>query len=548
MKRISFLLVVVTTIFGYADSASGNLIRVSLTGIVHSDSEGPMEGVLVSAKRIDGTITVTVVSDHHGRYGFPASRMGPGTYRIEIRAVGYDAENPSMVVKIGKGKTEADIKLNTTQELDAQLSDAEWLMSIPGASEQKQYLYMTCSHCHTLGPILKSTYDTDGWSSTFARMSKWDQGSSISKPVSLPTGVTRAPFGNIEFAKYLSSINLGGRSTHNFELKKLPRPHGSDTKVIITEYDLPRSDAQPHDVVVGNDGAIWYDDFAEGIIGRLNPASGEVKEWEDPLKRPGYPGGFLDLEADRDGNLWAGRHDFASFAGFDKTTEKFVNWDIPVQYQNPRSATDMIAITSDQKVWTRDNFSQNVFKVDLQTGKLTMFDALPADMKGRPGHNIYGITLDSKGNMYEADIEGSYILKVDGATGKVTAYGLPTPNAGPRRMHMDSEDRLWIGEYYSKKIAVFDTRTARFQEWPVPIPWYGPYDVVPDKNGNVWTGTMTSDIILQLDTNTGKFRQYLLPRLGVNVRRVELDRSSKVPVFWVGENHQAKIAKVEPQD
>jgi streptogramin lyase len=57
---------------------------------------------------------------------------------------------------------------------------------------------------------------------------------------------------------------------------------------------------------------------------------------------------------------------------------------------------------------------------------------------------------------------------------------------------------------------------------------------------------MTSEVILRLDPKSGQFNQYLLPRLGVNVRRVEVDDSGSRPIFWVGENHQGKIAKVEP--
>jgi streptogramin lyase len=93
---------------------------------------------------------------------------------------------------------------------------------------------------------------------------------------------------------------------------------------------------------------------------------------------------------------------------------------------------------------------------------------------------------------------------------------------------------------------MFDTHTEKFQEWKLPIPWYGAYDVALDQNGYAWTGTMTSEIILRLNPKTGEFRQYLLPRLGVNVRRVEVGNSGINSVFWVGENHQAKIAKVEP--
>jgi len=112
-------------------------------------------------------------------------------------------------------------------------------------------------------------------------------------------------------------------------------------------------------------------------------------------------------------------------------------------------------------------------------------------------------------------------------------------------MHMDSEDRLWIGESFGNKIAMLDTRTGKLQEWSHPIPWYGPYDVAPDKEGWVWTGGMSTDFITRLNPQTGEFRTYLLPRVGVNVRRVDVNNSGPRPVFWLGENHQAKIAKVE---
>src|SRR5215467_5074181 len=58
---------------------------IALTGTVTSAEEGPMEGVLVSAKKAGSTITVTVVSDKDGRYGFPAARLAPGQYELRIR-------------------------------------------------------------------------------------------------------------------------------------------------------------------------------------------------------------------------------------------------------------------------------------------------------------------------------------------------------------------------------------------------------------------------------------------------------------------------------
>src|SRR5579863_5151377 len=60
---------------------------VPLAGRVSSDAEGAMEGVLVRAKGEGKTIGVTVVSDHEGRYSFPASRLAPGKFNIDIREV-----------------------------------------------------------------------------------------------------------------------------------------------------------------------------------------------------------------------------------------------------------------------------------------------------------------------------------------------------------------------------------------------------------------------------------------------------------------------------
>ena len=56
-----------------------------------------MEGVLVSAKRMGSTVTVTVVSDAQGRYSFPANRLEPGEYAVRIRAGGYELEQPQTV-------------------------------------------------------------------------------------------------------------------------------------------------------------------------------------------------------------------------------------------------------------------------------------------------------------------------------------------------------------------------------------------------------------------------------------------------------------------
>ncbi|MSP41532.1 MAG: carboxypeptidase regulatory-like domain-containing protein [Deltaproteobacteria bacterium] len=106
--------------------------NVALTGQVSSAEEGRMEGVLVSAKGEGSTVTITVVSDAKGQYSFPSSKLAAGRYALAIRAVGYELENASPADVAAQKTTTLDLKLLKAADLAAQLSNGEWLMSMPG--------------------------------------------------------------------------------------------------------------------------------------------------------------------------------------------------------------------------------------------------------------------------------------------------------------------------------------------------------------------------------------------------------------------------------
>jgi hypothetical protein len=53
-----------------------------LSGLVTSTEEGPMEGVVVSAKKDGSTISISVVTNAGGRFTFPAARLEPGHYAL----------------------------------------------------------------------------------------------------------------------------------------------------------------------------------------------------------------------------------------------------------------------------------------------------------------------------------------------------------------------------------------------------------------------------------------------------------------------------------
>src|SRR5438445_784254 len=149
----------------FAAYSAGAAAQAALAGKVSSAEEGAMEGVLVSAKKAGSTITITVVSDKEGRYGFPAAKLEPGRYAIRIRAVGYDLEALS-AVEVAAGKTAAlDLKLKKTVDLAAQLSNGEWMASVPGTDPQKGQL-LNCVGCHSLERVVRSQHDADAFTKT----------------------------------------------------------------------------------------------------------------------------------------------------------------------------------------------------------------------------------------------------------------------------------------------------------------------------------------------------------------------------------------------
>ncbi|MFZ1967409.1 MAG: carboxypeptidase regulatory-like domain-containing protein [Bradyrhizobium sp.] len=524
--------------------------RPALSGTVTAGSEA-LEGVLVSARKSGSTVTVTVVSGKDGRYSFPATKLEPGAYSLRIRAVGYDLDGPSQASVAADQTTTADLMLRATKDLASQLTNAEWLASMPGTDGQKGQL-LNCVGCHTLARPLNSKYTADEFlTMILPRMQGYVNQSMPSHPQLRHAERLREERGDQRVqvyrgvAEYLASVNLSSHPTWNFEFKTLPRPTGAATRVIYTEYDLPRETIEPHDVIVDVNGMVWFSSFGEQNLGRLDPRTGKLTEFAIPEHKPGFPTGLLGLRSDAEGNLWFGNMYQATIARFDPKTETFKFWPLEGEGNIDAAQINMVSPQSsgvDGKVWAQNNGFAGIHRLDVASGKLETFEPF----KGMSGpHNIYDVIPDSKNNVYFTDFRQRHIGRLDAKTGQIDLYETPTPSSAPRRGSMDAQDRLWFGEYRGDRIGMFDTKKEEFREWPIPPKWSSPYDVVVDKNGEAWTGSMLSDQVTRLNPATGETINYLLPR-STNIRRVFVDNSTTPVSFWAGNNHGASIVKVEP--
>jgi streptogramin lyase len=527
---------------------------VALTGVVTSPDEGPMEGVLVTAKKAGSIVNITVDTDQSGRYSFPRAKLEPGSYTLRIRAAGYDLEDPGALEIGSTAATTADLKLHKAANLAAQLTNAEWLLSMPQPDKEKAF-FLNCVQCHTLERVLRSKHTPEEFMKVMERMGNYaNQSFPLHPQVRKAMRLLEVRGDELtktrqRMADFMASVNLSAGPTWPYDLKTLPRPKGANTHVIVTEYDLPRKVIEPHDVVMDADGMIWYSSFGEQAVGRLDTKTGKLTEFSIPIQKPGWPTGELGLEIDHDGNLWFGMTFQGGIANFDRKTETFKVYNAPAEFNKDMTQINMAAPQSshvDGKVWSQNNGFAVIHRYDLASGETETFQPFQ-DTKAGENHNIYDVIPDPQNNAYFTDFANEHIGRVDAKTGQIQLWPTPTKGSAPRRGQMDPQGRIWFGEYKGNRIGMFDIASEKFKEWEAPTPWSAPYDAYMDKTGHVWTGSMTTDRILRLDPKTGKMDEYLLPR-STNIRRVFVDERGAKPVLWIGNNHGASIVKVEPLD
>jgi streptogramin lyase len=441
-------------------------------------------------------------------------------------------------------------KVQRTSKLAMQLSNGEWLMSLPGTPQQKRALG-NCVTCHTLQRVLFSRFDPDEMTEVVERMALHTNNSSpmhpwmrpVKHPVSPPAEAT-------PFAKYLSSINLSAMDTFAFPLKTMPRPKGKATQVIYTMYDLPRPDASPHDEVLDAQGNVWYSDFNSQFLGKLDPKTGKVVEYKVPQNRYGQIAqGGLQIDIDREGRIYYGNMSQMQIVRFDPKTEKMKTFKPPVPESEMGDAhltmIDPAFQQVDGKIWANIVFDAGeaggTWHVDLATNTWTKVTYPP----GSPPARAYDIVADSHNNMYGMHMNNDKLWMTDGKTLKTVWYDFPTKGGGCRRGHIDLQDRLWCGGFNRDTVAMFDPKTQKFTEWKTPREWTRPYDAQFDETTYVWAAGMDNDLAVRLNPKTGEFTQYLLPH-ETNVRNIAVQKSGVLSSAWLGDQHGGTIVHIEP--
>jgi virginiamycin B lyase len=333
----------------------------------------------------------------------------------------------------------------------------------------KDVVEAACTSCHGLRQIMGSTgYDADGWRDLMSTM------------VALPDAQARRA------ADYLAGH-------YPATTDRAPTVVDGDFEIEITEWLVPTLGQRSRDPAEAPDGSIWWTGMWASIAGRLDPATGEMEEFQLPDDARPHT-----IVPDSDGNIWYTGNSNSTIGKLDPATGEIVEY--PTQARDPHSAV----FHPNGKLYFTAQGASMLGRLDPVTGELT---EIPTET--RP----YGIKVDAEGTVWVAFNGTNKIGALDPETMEVRYYDVPNERSRIRRLDIASDGMVWYGNSAMGRIGRLNPETGEIKEWPSPSgPDAHPYAfaVVDDI---IWYNESGKrpDALVRFDPKTEEFQSWALP-------------------------------------
>ena len=346
----------------------------------------------------------------------------------------------------------------------------------------RQLVEGACTTCHPVNQITGSSgYTAAGWLELASTM----------------IDLSGSPTTRDEIVSYLASQF----PPHD---KRAPKLVEGTTKIAFKEWQVPTLGQRSRDPVEAADGAIWWAGQWGNVIGRIDPATGAMKEYSLPPKAMPHT-----VLTDRAGNIWYTGNKNATIGRLDPATGKITEYKMP----DPAAKDPHSAIFDARGIlYFTLQLSNMVGRLDPATGDIKLVTMKTPDSKP------YGIKLDAQGTPWVACNGSNCLVKVDPATMELTEVKLPNAATTVRRLAFASDGRIWYVNSSQGRLGRYDPKTGDIKEWPSPSgPKSHPYAIAVIDD-IVWYNEfgMRPDPLVRFDPKTETFQSWAIPSGGVH--------------------------------
>jgi virginiamycin B lyase len=520
-------------------------------GFVHDDNGDPIEGIGVQLVSAKSAIRTTVYTNGDGRYEFPVLDQGSYTLRIALPREyqpyvkeSVKIDGPAQLDTIVLNPVSKTGLLPPTPEILSQLTGSEWLMNMAGTGEEKRVFSLDCGFgCHSYQQIFRNRYDERSWRLIVQRMTRGGGGTLTGNGHPTPQTLDRADRPVLQdedlLVKWLSAIR--GPSSQDPMMAYLPRPRGAATRVVVTEYELPRDLLSPHDVSGDSKGNVWYTAFRTPYSGVLDSRTGVVKEVRIPQEsKPDVVPGAHRVWVDKNGIVWMSEAWDHYLTALDPRTGQIIK-----HYTAPSghaAGFGNFAMDDDGYVYFSQVGAAGVDKFDSKTGEF---------LQSWPFKKITRETYDSiispDGKYWAgAPVGKNLIGLLDTKTGQLWELETGPEISSGARGGFDPQGNAWFGGRGGMLLKL-DPETRRVTQYHPPEQYNTFYECLPDKNGEIWAGGLHSGHVLRFNPKTEKWISYMMPEPYSHDRRTWIDNSTNPVSVWfvVQEGYMVRVQPLE---
>jgi len=294
--------------------------------------------------------------------------------------------------------------------------------------------------------------------------------------------------------------------TTNFppNTKRAPKQMPGSMKVEFKEWQVPTLGQRSRDPVEAPDGSIWWVGQFGNLVGRLDPKTGEMKEYQLPPKSLPH-----SVNIDRDGNAWYTGNGNGTIGKLNAKTGEITVYPMPdPAARDPHTAE----FDRNGTLWFTAQNSGYLGRLDPKTGEVKLVKVKT------PGAKPYGIKIDAEGNPWFSCNGSNCLVKIDPATMEQTEVKLPIPATTSRRLDIAEDGMIWFVNSSQGKIGRHNPKTGEIKEWDSPSGKASHPYAIAVIDGFVWyneSGTRP-DMLVRFDPKTETFQSWPIPSGGVH--------------------------------
>jgi virginiamycin B lyase len=377
----------------------------------------------------------------------------------------------------------------------------------------KQLVEGLCSTCHQLNLITNSSgYSREHWRELVGYM----------------IDLSSSPQQN-EILDYLAT---NFPPSHN---KRVAKPVSGNFQVTFKEYAMPQLGQRTRDPIQAPDGSIWYAGQYGNLIGRLDPKTGQAKEYPLPPKSMPHT-----VQLDPKGRPWFSGNKNGIIGWIDPASGKATTFKMP----DPE-AVDVHTITFDKKglVYFTFQWANMIGRLNPDNGDIKLVKV--AAERSQP----YDIKFDPEGTLWVSCNARPCLLKVNPDTLAITEVKLPLAGTTVRRFDIAPDGTIWYVNSGVGRIGHYSPKSGEIREWDSPSgPRSHPYGIAV-LDGAVWYNEsgVRPDMLVRFDIANESFQSWPIKSGNIYAGILRNARITRQGTLLIHQTATNRVIEVTPQ-